>query len=763
MQATITHFGLQVGTERTIFATWSWDQEHTDSYTTRWWYATSDGIAMLGEESSTKFTQSTYTAPTNATKVWFHVKPISQTKTVNNQETYYWTAQWSTQVTYWMDDAIQLPVPATPSVSINGYTLTATTTVSDTKNMSYIQFKIVKMTSPISIVYVKANLTAGQATCTYTVAAGAKYRVAAASWGTSTNSEYSDYSEEVSTPPSSSAGITVCRANSDTSVYLEWSSSDTATSYELQYATKSEYLDSSDMATIISGIEFTHYTKTGLESGSEYFFRVRAVNSAGNSAWSNIASVVLGKDPSAPTTWSSTTVAVVGESLTLYWMHNSEDGSKEASAELELDIDGTVSTQTITNTASEDEEDQASFYVVDTTNYADGATIKWRVRTAGVTGVYGDWSIQRKVNIYAPATLDLIVTDLSGEILQSLASFPISVHAVAGPTSQNPIGYHLSVTANSGYETTDQIGNTVTVSKGSEVYSKYFDTSDELLVELSANNIDLENNVGYTITCMVSMDSGLTAEAFTEFVVAWEDEIYTPNAEIIIDKDTLATYIQPYCKVTTDGTESLVEGVMLSVYRREYDGSFTEIATGLDNATGAFVTDPHPALDYARYRVVAISSATGAVSYYDIPGYPIGEKAAIIQWDETWTSFESDDADQLEEQPWTGSMLKLPYNIDVSNKNSPDVSLIEYIGRKHPVSYYGTQVGEAETWNVDIAKSDAQTLYALRRLAMWLGNVYVREPSGSGYWATVTVTFSRKHCEVVIPVTLEIVRVEGGM
>lgn len=763
MQATITHFGLQVGTERTIFATWSWDQEHTDSYTTRWWYATSDGIAMLGEESSTKFTQSTYTAPTNATKVWFHVKPISQTKTVNNQETYYWTAQWSTQVTYWMDDAIQLPVPATPSVSINGYTLTATTTVSDTKNMSYIQFKIVKMTSPISIVYVKANLTAGQATCTYTVAAGAKYRVAAASWGTSTNSEYSDYSEEVSTPPSSSAGITVCRANSDTSVYLEWSSSDTATSYELQYATKSEYLDSSDMATIISGIEFTHYTKTGLESGSEYFFRVRAVNSAGNSAWSNIASVVLGKDPSAPTTWSSTTVAVVGESLTLYWMHNSEDGSKEASAELELDIDGTVSTQTITNTASEDEEDQASFYVVDTTNYADGATIKWRVRTAGVTGVYGDWSIQRKVNIYAPATLDLIVTDLSGEILQSLASFPISVHAVAGPTSQNPIGYHLSVTANSGYETTDQIGNTVTVSKGSEVYSKYFDTSDELLVELSANNIDLENNVGYTITCMVSMDSGLTAEAFTEFVVAWEDEIYTPNAEIIIDKDTLATYIQPYCKVTTDGTETLVEDVMLSVYRREYDGSFTEIATGLDNATGAFVTDPHPALDYARYRVVAISSATGAVSYYDIPGYPIGEKAAIVQWDEAWTSFESDDADQLEEQPWTGSMLKLPYNIDVSNKNSPDVSLIEYIGRKHPVSYYGTQVGEAETWNVDIAKSDAQTLYALRRLAMWLGNVYVREPSGSGYWATVTVTFSRKHCEVVIPVTLEIVRVEGGM
>lgn len=84
--------------------------------------------------------------------------------------------------------------------------------------------------------------------------------------------------------------------------------------------------------------EAGHAEFTGLESGKEYFFRVRAVNSAGNSGWSDVASVVIGKEPSAPTTWSSTTTAMVGESLILYWIHNSQDGSYEKHAQLELTL-----------------------------------------------------------------------------------------------------------------------------------------------------------------------------------------------------------------------------------------------------------------------------------------------------------------------------------------------------------------------------------------------------------------------------------------
>ena len=209
-------------------------------------------------------------------------------------------------------------------------------------------------------------------------------------------------------------------------------------------------------------------------------------------------------------------------------------------------------------------------------------------------------------------------------------------------------------------------------------------------------------------------------------------------------------------------TSTLVKDVTLSVYRREFDGSFTELGTGLDNSKNTTITDPHPALDYARYRIVAVTNSTGAVSFYDVPGYPVGGKSIIIQWDEQWSTFDANSDGVLEQPPWAGSMLKLPYNIDVSDKYGMDVSLIEYVGRKRPVSYYGTQLGESSTWNVDIAKDDEETLYTLRRLAIWPGDVYVREPSGSGYWANISVSFNQTHLEVVIPVTLEITRVEGG-
>jgi hypothetical protein len=265
-------------------------------------------------------------------------------------------------------------------------------------------------------------------------------------------------------------------------------------------------------------------------------------------------------------------------------------------------------------------------------------------------------------------------------------------------------------------------------------------------------------------------------------LVKYENYDYVVSEEILeydyIYGEELEGYLtltgeQVYQGITPDGEEvyycvvnssSLVEGVKLSVYRREFDGGFTEIATGLNNTNSTYITDPHPALDYARYRIVATTESTGSVSYYDVPNYPVGGKAVIIQWDEDWSSFEAlNSEDALSTPTWTGSILKLPYNIDVSDRNSKDVTFVEYIGRKRPVGYYGTQLGETPTWNVSIEKDDEETIYALRRLAIWQGDAYVREPSGTGYWASVAVSFNQKHCDVTIPVTLDITRVEGGI
>lgn len=820
-KATIDAFGLQADTDRTVFATWSWSRSNTDKYDIRWYYATGDGVRFIGSQEEKSFSnakpQSTYNAPSNAIAVKFQVKPISKTKKVNDKDVYYWTAEWSTEKTY--NFSSNPPTtPSVPTVTIKDYTLTAKLDNINTGGKE-IEFQIIQNDSKVYKTGT-ASIKTNSASYSCDVASGYDYKVRCRSKKDNQYSDWSDYSQAVNTKPNAPSSIKSCKATSATSVRLEWDKVNSAESYEIEHATKKEYLGASNAATTVNGISTTSYEITGLTSGTTYFFRVRAVNQQGNSEWTGVVSVTIGKKPAAPTTWSSTTTAIVGETVRLYWMHNSEDESNETKAELHITKNGISSTQTIVD--KDVENDENNYHDLSTTGFTDGTNIKWRVRTAGITGEYGDWSTQRTIDVYAPPSLSLDVTDNKGNSVNSVESFPFYIKGIAGPKSQTPIGYHVSIISNESYETIDEIGNVKMISKGQEIYSKFYDTNLELLLEMTPGSLDLENNVEYTAICVATMNTGLNVEDSLKFTVSWSESRYYPNAEITFDNETLCTHIRPFCddypmifyKVLydsstgefrrtdmqiepTDGTSinnvtteiyddlvytgkdssgktlyftvvrsdepKLVEGVTLSVYRREYDGRFIEIGSGIVNTENTYVTDPHPSLDFARYRIVAIDDSTGAVSYTDIPGYYVGVKSVIIQWDETWSSFETTSAEPLEEVSWAGSMLKLPYNIDVSDSNSMDVSLIEYIGRSHPVSYYGTQLGVSSTWNVDIIKNDKDTLYGLRRLAIYTGDVYVREPSGSGYWANIAVSFGQKHCEGVIPVTLNIKRVEGGV
>lgn len=772
----ITEIGLQKGTDRTTYVVWTWTKDKTKNYRVVWYYDTGNGVWFVGNDSTSEYKHSTYSAPSNAKRVRVKVKPLSETKTVNNKQTDYWTAEWS-EYGYYNFSANPLAAPSAPTVELTDNILTAElenislfeNVSSADKDKCQIQFQVIKDNKSV-FANGTADVTTDYASYQFEVVPDSKYKVRCRAILGDVKGEWSEYSGNVNSMPSPPSAITVCRANSSTSVYLEWTPVNGITTYDIEYTTKKEYFDGSDQTTVVSNIEFTHYEKTGLETGKEYFFRVRAVDENIRSDWSEIKSVIIGKKPAAPTTWSYTTVASLGDTLKLYWVHNAEDGSKQRSAQVELRVGDTVTTHTIIYQVSDnedEEEERTSEYTVDTSIYTGDTKLQWRIRTAGVTFVddgvdteYSDWSVQRTIDIYTKPTLEFGVTNSDGEFISTVESYPFYIGAVPGPVTQKPIGYQLSITANETYETVDYIGNDKIVNAGDTVFSKYYDIYEPLLVELLASDVNLENNVTYTVTCVVYMDSGLTAEASLDFDVAWVEIIRVPDAEIGIDPDTFTAHIRPYC---ADMYDVLLENVVLSVYRREFDGGFTKIATGIENERRTYVTDPHPALDYARYRIIAMHTETGAMSYYDPPGYPVGGEAVIIQWDEIWSDFNDVSEDRLEQPSWAGSFLKLPYNIDISDKNAVDVSLIEYIGRKHPVSYYGTQVGSSSTWNVVVPKDDEETLYALRRLALWMGDAYVREPSGSGYWAHVSVSFSQKHCETTVPVTLEITRVEGGM
>lgn len=823
-RVTITAFGLQANTDRTFFGTWSWSRDNTAHFEIRWFYGTGDKAKFTGNSSTVEWLdnaqpQSLYTAPENATYVSFQVKPIAKTHKVNNSDVYYWTAQWSTEQFYYMKN-LPPAKPPTPTATIEDYTLKVEVNGVEEDNID-IEFEIIQ--NDLTVYKTgKSKVTRSVAKYSCSVSPGYSYKVRCRALKNNLRSGWTDYSSNVNTKPNKPEKINDLRAVSETAITLTWDEAVTADSYDIEYAIRLDYLGMSNASTTINNITAPRYTITGLSTGEKYFVRVRAVNAQGTSDWTEAKSIILGAVPSAPTTWSSSTTVTVGEDMKFYWMHNSKDGSKESKAELSYVVDN--GSEVLKEIVKVDTSDDVSYYWLPTLSYREGASIKWRVRTAGITGEYGPWSVTRTITIYAPPSLSLVISDdgLNTRSLTQITKYPFYIKAVAGPSSQIPIGYHFSIIAKDTYETMDEHGNVKMVIAGQEIYSNFLDVNERLiLLTMTPSDVNLENNIEYELLCTVTMNSGLTEEASADFRVSLDDVTYYPAAEILFDETTLSASIRPYCTYTPyifyqvnydastgiytrtntvisplEGTsvdnalttkedlvfvgvnasgetiyfsvvssnrEYLVENVVLSVYRKDYDGRFVEIAKDVPNLDNRYVTDPHPSLDLATYRVVATDTTNGSISYTDIPGYPVGIKSVIIQWDETWSNLEILGDNPTNEVSWAGSMLKLPYNIDVSDSNEMDVSLIEYIGRSHPVTYYGTQLGVTSTWRMEIPKTDKATLYGLRLLAIYTGDVYVREPSGSGYWANISVSYEQKHRELTIPITLTIKRVEGGM
>ena len=772
--------GQQGATGTTVYATWtafsSARQKNINSISVQWQYQVlnSAGKAVWLSGSSESVSKGsarsgTYSAPSESLAVSVSVAPVLTTKGKKKATSKSASASRSF--------AGNAPgKPNAPSVSIDGYSLTLTIQSSDQYAKSAVFY--LYRDNEVSPYWSSAKITlsgAGIAQQIVTLAPSHRYYARVKLFNGNAGSEASDAAtiSEITIPDQ--VTDLVATPISQSQIQLSWSAVTGAASsngYEVEYATDVKYFGGSN-STVTSVNNTTEYFT--VEVGHDWYFRVRAKNSAGiTGAWSDPPAVAAAASkPNPPTTWTLTGMAYVDTSITFYWTHNSADGSKPTRSEIEWSVnDGASSTVDITHTLGPDDHDYTFNYSMSMASSAfnDGDILKWRVRTQGVAAAgWSDYSVLREVKIFAPASLSV-------SIPSEITTYPINIGITATPATQSIVSFYLAIRARDSYDDEDYMGEFQHVMAGQLIFSRnYTDLSNIDTISLTPSDINLKNMETYDIEAVVATNAGLTANTTAEFTMDVDEPDYYLDMGINIDYDSLSAALVPGCYSDVNEDEEgddiydvadIVDNVLLSIYRINFDGSFTPIEVDFNNDGITVISDPHPALDNGKYRLVAKDNTSGAMFFDDVVSEDFNVKGLVLQWDAKYANYlVRDIVDELNE-PAIGDMaggttLKLPYNVKKNEASDLDVELVEYIGREHPVSYYGTQKGQKSSYSTDVPKTDLDTLDLLRRLQIWPGDTYVRAQDGLGYWAKVEVSFDRDYDSLIMPVSIEATRVDS--
>lgn len=217
--------------------------------------------------------------------------------------------------------------------------------------------------------------------------------------------------------PSTPGNLMVVAGTPDTSALdVSWSSSATATSYELQRSDDGM----SGWAQVYMGDQLM-FSDSGLNDNATYFYRVRASSVNGNSDWSDAQSemTVMLPPPAAPTG-----LAVAQGSPSISVLDVSWDTTNDATGyELERSDDGTTGWAQVYMDAANSYSD---------TGLAEAETKHYRVRVTTATGT-SDWSSVESGTTGALPALPMNLSVVQGT--PAISVLDVSWDSVTGATS----------------------------------------------------------------------------------------------------------------------------------------------------------------------------------------------------------------------------------------------------------------------------------------------------------------------------------------
>lgn len=435
--------------------------------------------------------------------------------------------------------------------------------------------------------------------------------------------------------------------------------------------------------TTVSGANVSTYTDTNPPAGTVYY-RVTNVYTTDSlySSPSNVVQVLTLAQPNPPTLVNPANGAVfdMPASIPMQWKHNPTDGTPQQIAQLEITVGGGASTVTVNG--------DAQTYTLNTSSAPANTTCTWRAKTKGTYATASDWSATS--TFYIKKAPSVTITKPVATDGASITDVPVQVAFTYSDVSGNFASATISVADGNGKVLYSNANPNWTESSGTYSY------------DIPVQNLLPTNNASYTLTLVVSSDSGLTKTATRVFATNYA-EPNPPAVEYSVDHAA--------CSVTFNVAEgtggSLIATENVGLFRVTADG---ELAIAAVMESGDSVTDYLPPLDQdivyraVAYTVNGLTSQTLVTVNVDSGG------KAYFNWGQGSTSYAA-------------------FAMDLTWKTSTDHkrALYEVVGLADPVVRTTKRRTRTLSASGTVWWDDDTQLEALQDVP---GRVWFREPRG---------------------------------